>query len=232
MFTKECEMTPVAAAWLKDSGHIVRQEFIVPHGYVDLVGLRFNPENVQRRLALKQKTAIGSVFGTRLLLSIPDVEEGISITLKALVKPCSDICSETKVAQQVEKLMKGRFVVPKGKARYQRVNGWLPLHDSLVAIELKLLRIQEVLCQARSNLTFADESYAGLPMDVANRVYAKRERWAEYFDTGVGLLGVSSRKCSVLIPSRKNLDRLSLALQTYCVEKYWRKATKGEGTAA
>lgn len=226
MFTKECEMTPVAAAWLKDSGHTVRQEFIAPHGYVDLVGLRFNPENVQRRLALKQKTAIGSVLGTQILLRIPDVEVGASITLKALAKPYESVCSKLKVQQQVEKLIKGRFVVQKSKERYQRINGWMPLHESLVAVELKLLRIQDVLCQATNNLMFADESYAGLPIDVANRVYFNKRKWANYFDTGVGLLGVDRKKCTVLIPSKKNTSILSLFLQSFCVEKFWRKRPK------
>jgi hypothetical protein len=73
-----------------------------------------------------------------------------------------------------------------------------------------------------NNLGFADESYVGLPDEAARRVLSNASRWSDFFDAGVGLLGVAREACEVLVPARKTRNWTDAAIQLYCVEKFWR----------
>jgi hypothetical protein len=118
------------------------------------------------------------------------------------------------------------FVINTDSGELQRLNGWFPLHKRLVAVELKLHRIEEVMSQAQKNLSFATESYVALPKDVAARVSEKRARWAPFFENGVGLLSVTQRACNLLIPARRQPRAVDNVIQFCCVEKFWRTHSK------
>jgi hypothetical protein len=220
-------MTSAAADWMKSSGMAVKAEFITPWGICDLVGLTFNPDKVARRLHLKQTRAVSSITRAVLLLQIPDVETKKSISLDELVRQFSSVIPEDVVSKETARLIADRFVVSPSRGRLQKVNGWMPLQDRLVAVELKLSRIDEAMQQALNNLGFTEESYVGLPVEVARRVAANASRWSKYFDNGVGLLSVARRGCQILMPSRKDGNRTDTAIQLYCVEKFWRTRLKG-----
>jgi hypothetical protein len=131
------------------------------------------------------------------------------------------------VSDETARLITDRFVVSPSRGRLQKVNGWMPLQDRLVAVELKLTRIDEAMQQALNNLGFAEESYVGLPVELARRVAANASRWSDYFDAGVGLLSVARRGCQVLVSARKTGNWTDTAIQLYCVEKFWRTRSKG-----
>ena len=103
----------------------------------------------------------------------------------------------------------------------------MPIHERLVAVELKLSRIEEAMHQAMNNLGFADESYVALPAVVARRVASNPSRWSEFFDAGVGLLSVSRHRCDVLMQPHKAAGWPDPAIQLYCAEKFWRTRAKG-----
>ncbi len=227
MFARESDMAASAAGWMKSSGMTVKSEFITPWGICDLVGLTFNPNNVAHRLHLKQTRAVSSITRAVLLLLIPDVETKKSISLGRLVRQCAPSIPEEVVSDETARLITDRFVVSPSRGRLQKVNGWMPLQDRLVAVELKLSRIDEAMQQAFNNLGFAEESYVGLPVEVARRVAANASRWSDYFDAGVGLLSVARRGCQVLVPARNAMNWADTAIQLYCVEKFWRTRLKG-----
>lgn len=227
MFTRESEMAVSAARWMKSSGMAVKSEFVTPWGICDLVGLTFNSTNVAHRLQLKQTRALSSITRAVLLLQIPDVETKKSISLDMLIRNCAPVIPEEVVSEETARLVADRFVVRPSRGRLQKVNGWMPLQKRLVAVELKLLRIDEAMHQALNNLGFAEESYVGLPAEVARRVATHASRWADFFGAGVGLLGVTRRGCKVLLPAHKRVNRTDRAIQLYCVEKFWRTRTKG-----
>lgn len=219
-------MVASAAAWMKDCGLTVKSEFVTPWGMCDLVGLRFNPDNVAHRLQQKQTRAIGSITRSALLLQIPDIESRKWTTINNLVCRFTPSIPREVVLKEMVQLISDRFVVSSSRDRLQRVNGWLPLQDRLVAVELKLARIEEAMRQALNNLGFAEESYVGLPAEVANRVASNQSRWAEFFNSGIGLLSVARRGCEVLVATRKTRDWTDEAVQLYCVEKFWRTRIK------
>jgi hypothetical protein len=219
-------MAMSVAAWMKSVGMVVKSEFTTPWGICDLVGLTFNPDNVAHRLQLKQTRAVSSITRAVLLLQIPDVETKKSISLDKLVRQCAPSIPEEIVSEETDRLIADRFVVSRSRGRLQKVNGWMPLQNRLVAVELKLARIDEAMQQALNNLGFAEESYIGLPIEVASRVAANASRWSNYFDAGIGLLSVARSDCQVLVPARKTGKWTDTAIQLYCVEKFWRTRLK------
>lgn len=215
-------MAGTVVRWMKSGRMTVKSEFVTPWGICDLVGLAFNRENRDHRIRLRQTRAIGSITGAMLLLEIPDEVTGRSITLRQLVREFAPAVAEEVVREQTDRLIADSFVRFVSRRRLQRVNGWYPLQDRLVAVELKLSRIEEAMRQALNNLGFAEESYVALPSEVARRVAANKGSWSRFFDAGVGLLSVSNRRCEILAPAHGARHLTNEVIRFYCVEKFWR----------
>ena len=223
VFARESGMAGPVVRWMKRIGMTaVRSEFVTPWGICDLVGLAFNRGNCDHRIRLGQTRAIGSIIGATLLMQIPDEASGRSITREKLAREFAPTIAEEVVREQTDRLIAGNFVQSVSRGRLQRANGWYPLQDRLVSVELKLSRIEEAMRQALDNLGFAEESYVALPSAVALRVAASRARWSRFFDAGVGLLAVTSRICTVLVPACEARHLRDDVVQFYCVEKFWR----------
>lgn len=220
-FERESDMSAAASQWMRDEGFAVKSEFVSPWGICDFVGVDLEPAKVKYRLELGQRRPVSSITRAAILLTIPDVKHHRRTSLEHLITKFSPSIPADVVVSEVERLVHGRFVRRSPRGALQKRNGWMPLHRSLVAVELKMSRIDEAMRQARNNLGFADRSYTAFPAAVAKRIAARRERWARYFDGGVGLLSVSPHRCEVLIDSRNSGASLDPALQMYCVEKFW-----------
>lgn len=223
MFQRESEMSPIVARWLTSVGLQVRKEFVTPWGICDFVGLQFNKDRVAHRLRLKQLKPVSSITRAALLLQVPEIESSESITLNALIQAFTAMLPAQTVESEIERLICDRFIVRSGQD-LQKVNGWMPLQKRLIAIELKLARVDEALHQAKCNLGFAEESYVAFPMQTAISIANSRSKWADYFSEGVGLIGVQKRHCKTLIPPGSGQQWVNPAVQLYCVEKFWRTA--------
>lgn len=223
-------MSPIVSAWMRSTGLTVKTEFHLPWGVCDLVGVSLNADHVAHRLQLKQRKAIGSITSTAILLQIPDVETHRSLPIDTLYKQYSAVMPLTEIQEEVERLIAGRFVVKNRRGRLQKVNGWMPLEDRLIAVELKLSRVEEALVQARNHLDFATESYAAFPVCVAERIAGKSHRWSQFFDLGIGLISVGTRECHTLIPARNFPKPTDVAVRAFCVEKFWRTRTTGRSS--
>jgi len=219
-------MREPVAQWMRSQGLTIRAEFISPWGICDLVGLCFNEHNVARRNHLKQNRAVTSMVRAALLLKIPDIESNEAITINQLIKECSPSLIPERVTAEAERLVKDGFVLRRKRNSLQKINGWTPLQKRFIAIELKLKRVAEAILQAENNFGFADESYIALPDDLATRLAAKLARRETFKASGVGLLGVTSNSCKLLIPShRQNIEK-DAVVQFYCVEKFWSVCAK------
>jgi len=227
MFAKEAEMTAPVARWMRSGGMDVKSEFQTPWGACDLVGMRFDPGKVAHRLQLKQTRSISSITRAVLLLQIPETEDCKPVTVMKLVRESAPSIPESVVRSEMARLIADGFVVASSRGRLLKVNGWMPMHERLISVELKLSRIDEALNQALNNLGFADESYVAFPADVAERVATHPFRWRASLEAGVGVLAVGRQECSVLRPARKAAGSVDAAVQLYCVEKFWRTRTKG-----
>lgn len=226
MFSRESEMVTSVTRWLRSAGLTVKQEFVIPWGICDLVGLSFNEKSVANRLSLGQRKAVSSITRAALLLRVPEVESTKSVSIGNLVKDFSGFVPKDVVVAEMERLIADRFVVRSHRGRLHKLNGWMPLQERLVAVELKLSRVEEAFQQAESNLGFAQESYVAFPMPVARHIANSKYKWSGHFANGIGLIGVLKRRCEALIPASASPPLKDPAVQFYCVEKFWKSRSR------
>jgi len=229
-FARESEMTSLVVDWLRASGLEVRSEFVSPWGECDLVGARLSPTRVAERLRLGQSRAVGSITRAALLLDIPELGARRGTTVAHLVDIYASSVTEPVVREEIGRLIADGFVVTSSRGRLARVNGWFPLHERLVAVELKLSRVDDAIRQARSNLGFADESYIALPIARAHRVAAAPRRRAEIARMGIGVIGVTREGCELVMSATPRKARTDKAIQLYCIEKFWRQRLRPAAT--
>ncbi len=219
-FGLEKWMTIPALKWLTATPMLVKWEFRTPWGICDLVGVELSQTRVAARISGGQKTSIGPPSRVALLQLIPDASTGRTTDVESLRSQIDEPSSIFE--RDLRSLCQRRFVVRHDDGGLQRLTGWAPLHTRIVAIELKLSRIDEVISQARSHTAFATESFIGLPTEKAVRL-ASSERANQLREAGVGLLAVDPDAASVLIcpAGRSTPDPV---LQMHCVERFWRES--------
>lgn len=220
-FKLETEMAPAVSDWLRKLRLTVKEEFSLPWGICDLVGVSLNLNNVRKRLTLKQTKAIGPLWRVDLLRYIPDQETGRTISVRQLERVYGNRIPTPVVTTEIEKLVSDRFVLRTRTGSLQKLNGWVPLQKRIVAVELKLMRVSEALCQAASNRAFATESYVALPWEMARRL-SRGPRVSDFNDAGVGILAVAHDACRVMLPASARGIKTDLTLQMHCVERFWR----------
>jgi hypothetical protein len=228
-FKLERQMAPLVCEWLQNAHLTVKSEFSLPWGICDFVGISLNLNNVRKRLSLKQTRPIGPMQRVELLQHIPDQDTGCAISLEELERAYMKGTASRLVKTEVDKLIADRFVSKTSSGSLQKLNGWMPLQKRIVAVELKLARVSDVICQAAANRAFATESYVALPWQLAHR-HAKGARASEFLDAGVGVVAVAERGCRVVLrPSTVGIHTDPI-LQAHCVERFWR--SRGSSTSA
>lgn len=228
-FTQEKEMRAIVYGWLKEQGLTVESEFAVPWGICDLVGISLNNKNIARRLKNGQTKSMASISKISIFREIPDDKSGHSIRLDTLYRNYSKYLSSSDILRVINQLKRDGFIFSTRRNHYQSLNGWIPLYKRIVAVELKLNRIKDVLLQAKSNTSFATESYAAFPLEVADRI-SKSNRIREFIDDGVGIISVTSNQCEMILKaSPKSLDADN-NMRFYCAEHFWRKFIKDNET--
>ena len=226
-FRFESEMAAPVIQWLQRNRLGVKSEFKTPWGICDFVGVRFRPKRVRVRLSYGQRLAIGPPLRLQILSEIPDAEVGEPIALHRLSAGAFLSVPPDRLQNELDHLIKGKFVRSPRPNYFEKINGWFPLHERIVAVELKLSKVAEAAAQARSNLAFATESYIALPMDRA-LLLACHPRKKQIARSGVGLLGVSSTRCILLFWGKKTAEFTDEILQAHCVERFWR--TRGSSS--
>lgn len=218
-FEYEKHMAEPAERWLREQGLMVKREFPTPWGICDLVGCSLNKSKVRRRLRLRQTQPIRSQLRVHLLSLIPLQGQGC-IDADDLHRVFEPYLDKGRIECELRRLVKDRFVRPADDRTFCKVNGWMPLQKRLVAVELKLARIDDAFHQAINNLGFADESYVGLPSDVAMRL-VKSRRKTECVERGIGVLAVSADRCRVVLHATKRPSSPDKTTQSYAVERFW-----------
>jgi hypothetical protein len=219
-------MVEPAEAWLKSRGLMIKREFPTPWGICDLVGCSFNKHNVRKRLRLGQKKPIGSHLRVMLLSEIPEKTDGPPITPYSLAGIFSDFFDTERIVTELNRLERDGFVHKTSSGSIYKLNGWMPIHKKLVALELKLSRVQDVLYQAIANLEFADESYVGLPMETARRL-VRGNTASSFAENGIGIVGLNLEDYRVLRLPKSFRKRTDPVLQVHCIERFWRHYPKG-----
>ncbi len=219
-FRYEAEMFAPVEAWLAQEGLQIKREFVVPWGVCDLVGTSFDDSKVQKRLEMKQRHKIGPVLRIELLLSLPDAETQKSVSVCKLERKYKGLIPKETLLQELDILESRNFVCLSKPGHYQKLNGWMPMHQRMVAVELKLNRVAEALQQAANHCAFADESYVALPEDVAEAVVRSKARLEKFKQAGVGILAVTPDACRLELPAQvKSLT--GCPFQIHAAERFW-----------
>jgi hypothetical protein len=227
-FALEREMSAPVRRWLHRQRLLIKDEFVLPWGICDFVALSFNQTRLQKRLEFGQFQSIGSLHRIELLRQIPDKESGAAVSLHRLQKDAAcSFPSTPAIESELQSLIERHFVVRNPNGSLQKLNGWAPLHNRIVAVEVKLSRISEVLAQAASHRAFASESYVAMPAEIAERT-ANSSRSSEFHANGVGILAVTRTACKVVLPSSALGVEVEPTLQMHCVERFWR--TRGSSS--
>lgn len=225
-FQREREMFDSARKWLGSQGFMTKAEFCTPWGICDLVGVLFNDSRVKQRLQLGQTESIGPPLRIELFDRIPDLETGRAVGPGRLEREFGEFLSPGQLRKEIDTLVAGKFVQRSLSGALQKLNGWAPLHDRIVAVELKLNRVQCALDQAKSHLWIADQSYVGLPANVALGV-VQSKRVNEFQKAGVSIIAISRDSCQVVLSSRRVNWKPDSIMQMHCVERFWRTRLRG-----
>ena len=218
-FDLEADMVAPVQSWLRSQGLTVKREFATPWGICDLVACSLDPDRVRQRMELRQRESIGSQFRVSVLLMIPDERTRRSVTLRQLQRLAGPYASRAQLLREVDRLIERRFVDVTKRGTFRRRNGWMPLHRQLLAVELKLRRVEDALTQARANLGFSDQSFVAFPRDVATRI-AHTSRAEAFARIGVGVLAVARRRVDMLVPAPRCKPEYWAAC-VHAVERFW-----------
>jgi hypothetical protein len=131
-FQREREMAEPVRHWLRRQHPQVKEEFGLPWGICDLVGLSFSECQVAKRLSFRQYRPIGPMHRVELLRHIPDQESGSAITFRRLQKTWRGTAFTPSLEDELRTLIASRFVVPKRSGSLQKLNGWAPMHERIV----------------------------------------------------------------------------------------------------
>ena len=226
-FRLEQEMHPPVLKWLQKQGLFVREEFSTPWGVCDFFAVSPNKRHVRNRVSLGQREPVGSLVRMVLLEMLPDVTDRRSARIEDLVNRSGNVAGMCDVEGELDKLVQRRFARRTRSGRYQKVNGWMPLHKRAVAVELKLSKTSDVLRQASANREFAGESYVAMPQEIAARCVLARNR-EKFALQGIGVLAVSRRACRVLLRPTSRRAGDYTPLEAYSVERLWRDFMKAD----
>ncbi len=221
LFRRESEMARPVVNWLSKQGLMIKAEFVLPWGIPDLVAVRLRESAVRLRLRYGQRKPIGPASRVQILWGLPDVQTGKAVGTQKLQRQIMRHYDTQELGEELERLRRDKFAVSPQPGRYQKLNGWAPLHARIVAVELKLANVSEAFNQALLNRGIATESYVALPARIAQRVL-EGTRAKEFRATGIGLVSVALDKCRVLIRPGADIGAFDEILQAHCVERFWR----------
>jgi hypothetical protein len=217
-FVLEAEMTVPARNWLEFQGFRTKSEFRTPSGICDLVGVKFSKNYIESRLSLSQARPVGNPKRVALLECIPSDRP---ISLRILTRKASHFFGGDEIRKELQQLETDHFIHYVDGNLYQRQVPKSTEKNLIIAVEIKLDKIEEVFFQARSNLAYAHKSYLGMPIVNAERLASSTKRDV-LVASGVGLLSVERGRCEVLIESSGDESQANPAIRGHCLERFWR----------
>jgi len=217
-FRLEDQMAYHVKTWLEIRGFQVKQEFRTPWGICDLVAVHIDSKYFGNRINAGQLGAVGPIRRVAILNEIP---AETNVHLEEIFRRVETIAAPAEVLQDLAKLTIGKFVRETAPHTYRRLLPSRSRANKILSIELKLDRVEEVISQAVSNLTFSDESFIALPDSSAVRVM-RSSRVEHLKELGVGVLAVARGGCEILLASTGNTAERNDAAYLHCIERFWR----------
>lgn len=221
----ETQLASSVWRWLNTKGAYPIDEFQAPWGITDFFGIRPNLDRVLERTSKGQTTSVGGDQHVMILLAVPALESGKSIDQELLAKRFSFLIGKSKVEHIIQTLRKRRFLKADSQGQLTRDTPWLPFHDEMWSVELKLTRVNEALAQAKRHLRITPNSFVGLPPIAASKV-AQSAKANDFIRSGVGLLSVTPEECVEVIKCSGDRSPVEQVYEVAAAENCWRQILK------
>lgn len=187
------------------------------HGIADLAWAKFNKRHINHRLKLGQETPLLREEYFQILRNLPDIDydkSGVSI---------DHLTTKTKIPfgrikyKLVKDLINSGYVKEIDKGFYMKVNGWVPLVQSISAVEAKLTNWKSGIYQAIRYKSFANAVYLAVPVETINNVDTKL---LDKFNIGLVTMLGNRRKVikEVILENPQNYDKFNLV-----AEYFWKE---------
>lgn len=225
-FRFESELLPLVEGWLTSRGFSIKREFAMPAGTCDLAGCILDKKRMEKRLGLGQRERLGPQLRIDVWTRIPNHAEHRSISEDEILQCYGDLVPPSQVLTEIGVLLKRGFVRRTAAGTLQRLNGWFPLQQQLVAVELKLERVSEALRQAKRYLSWAERSYVALPYSRALSVDRSDKR-LDFDHAGIGLIGVDPCRATVIVEAKKMRLTPTKTEQIHAVERFFHAMVTG-----
>jgi hypothetical protein len=209
-------MTDAACRWAEAEGLQCLLEYRTPWGVCDIAGVEIDRGKLNMRARSGQLRELGPL---RRVAVFEAFSSGDSLGMSV-----SDVAALTgnplaSVERDLKFLQAGKFITECKPGKFVRRTPWAPLHKRIVAIELKAQSLSNVVAQAKANMSFATESYVGLPLATAAKLYGS-DRRSPLVEAGLGLLGTRHHGAEVLLkPSPSARFHFDRVVQTHCTEQ-------------
>lgn len=220
-FKYEALMNAPVSKWLEEQDLKVRSEFSTSVGTCDLVGCAFDRQRLEIREGKFGKKKLGPPLRISLWFSAPQCSPKRGKKIAEFEREYRGIISKKEITTSLDRLCRDGFLVRSECGKYSKFVDWYPLHERLVAVELKLSRVRKALRQASSYQAFATDSYVALPIELAKRVAGRYEN--DFSALGIGLLGVSTSTVKVIRESQTRAPGGSSmpVVEAHSAERFW-----------
>lgn len=203
---QESEMLFPIEQWLLNRNYVTKVEIQLPWGICDLVGMKPELDRAVTRLNETGKRTIGNFTNAWLMVHLPSPRARKAVSREDLLTQSAMVMNATQLSAGLDDLVARQLATKTSNGKFQRACSWFPYHDSVVAVELKLSRIEDVLSQATRHKALTKQSYIALPIDLAERLMnSKRRETLE--QSGVGLIATDGSKCmEMLMPKTARFE--------------------------
>jgi len=184
------------------------------------MGVEWDIDQVLLRRNSGHLVAVESDQAVSVMLSVPDGAG--SVSRASLLEEFTDSLGERRLNEVLQTLLRRKLLREDETGAYTRSTPWMPFHRKLIAVELKLKRVEEVLNQAKRHLTITPHSFVALPPAIAARLAASSKA-DEFRLAGVGLVAASNGTCEELIAPSFSGERLDRVFEIAAAEKCWTK---------
>lgn len=206
--------------WLRELSDVAVDQFQTPWGIADLFAVKCDLDRVLMRRDMRQITSSTNDQDIMVLLAIPERASGERTDERRLAKKFAYLLGDGKVRSIIAALKRRRYILVDADGAITRNTPWLPYHNKMWAVELKLQRVDEALVQAKRHLKITPFSYVGLPPLIAERT-ASSSKAEDFREAGVGLLSISATECLPLIEPVGNQACVDPVYAIAAAERWW-----------
>ena len=205
-----------------DSHYLITTEFSIGYGRADLVAFKINPNKCRARLENGQQLSLDRVEYYTLLHLMPDINSGNNVSISYL---SDKLCLSSSYLKNhfLKHLIKSGYIVEVEQKKYVKVNGFIPIADEIIAIEVKISDWKKGAIQAKRYQVFANRTFLALYSNFVHRADLSLLK-----KHNIGLMSVNNAEIHEVLPVyfQKPKDEIRFSYASEWVWKYRRSTIR------